>query len=171
MNNQKKMKRLELFCIALSASLIVLYNLMPLIVTIRVKNDGITDNSSFYANDSVMKAWMAYLVINLVIQTIVCTLLCLLTVQTVVTLKRFFRDQLFAQTRALILVTISILIASILSLFNDLVVTIVQAESQSDINEKNDTSDGLAISCMILWIPSFTINFLHMKNSRMQKKA
>ena len=61
------MKRLEVLCIALSVSLIVLYNLLPLIVTIKVKNEGITDNQSFYANNQVMRAWMAYLVINLVI--------------------------------------------------------------------------------------------------------
>ena len=51
----------------MSVSLIVLYNLLPLIVTIKVKNEGITDNQSFYANNQVMRAWMAYLVINLVI--------------------------------------------------------------------------------------------------------
>ena len=106
-----------------------------------------------------------------------CTSLCFLTVQTIVILKRFFREQLFAQSRAVILVTFTVLTASLLSLINDLVVTIMNAQAQErqadniDQNNSNDTSDGLAITCLILWIPSFTINFLHMKNSRMQKKA
>ena len=36
LNNQRKMKRLEVICVALSATLTVLYNLMPLIVTMKV---------------------------------------------------------------------------------------------------------------------------------------
>ena len=35
----------------------------------------------------------------------------------------------------------------------------------------NDETDGLAIGCLILWIPSFIINFLHLRNIRMQKKC
>ena len=58
--------------------------------------------------------------------------------------------------------------ACVLSLLNDIGFTIVQASA--DEAQLNDTTDGLAIACLILWIPSFTINFLHLKNIRMQKK-
>ena len=89
------------------------------------------------------------------------------TVQILVTLKRFFREQLLKQAHALILVTITILIASIMSLLNDVLFTIFQLQAGS----ANDESDGLAITCLIIWVPSFTINLLHLKNIRTQQRV
>ena len=58
----------------------IFYNMMPIVVTLRVKNQNIKDNESFYSNPEVMRAWSAYLIINVVIQVAVCAILCIITV-------------------------------------------------------------------------------------------
>ena len=73
----------------------IFYNLMPLIVTVKMKKEGIVDNKGFYDNADVMRRWTAYLIINLVTETIIAMALCIVTIQTILTIKRFFRDQYF----------------------------------------------------------------------------
>ena len=58
----------------------VLYNFMPLIVVVRVKEDGIVNNKEFYEDDRVLRAWMAYLIFNLVIESLIATTLCVVTI-------------------------------------------------------------------------------------------
>ena len=64
----------------MSLFLAVSYNLMPLIVVMKVKQAGIVNNKGFYENDDVMHAWMAYLIFNLVIEAIIATTLSLVTI-------------------------------------------------------------------------------------------
>ena len=80
MNSVKKTKRLEIYSIVLSLFMVVLYNLMPLIVVVQMKNAGIVNNKGFYENDDVMNAWMAYLIFNLVIESIIATTICIVSI-------------------------------------------------------------------------------------------
>ena len=54
-------------------------------------------------------------------------------------------------------------------LINDIFLTILQVKKSE--GELNDETDGLAIAGLIIWIPSFTIMFLHLKNIRLQKRT
>ena len=58
----------------------VLYNLMPLFVVVKMKEDGIVNNKGFYEDDDVMNAWIAYLIFNLVIESVIATTLCIVTI-------------------------------------------------------------------------------------------
>ena len=160
---------MEIVSVFLGLFLAVVYNLVPLAVVVQMKKAGIVNNEGFYGNDDVMSAWLAYLVFNLVIESIIATTLCIVTIRTILTIKQFFREQYFKQTASLILVTIATLATFVLCLLNDAGLTILQLQ-QSEA-QRNESTDGLAIGGLILWIPSFTINFLHLRNIRMQKKC
>ena len=80
LKNNALTKKLEIISVILVVSMAIFYNMMPIVVTLRVKNQNITDNKSFYSNPEVMRAWSAYLIINVVIQVAVCAILCTITV-------------------------------------------------------------------------------------------
>ena len=80
LKNNALTKKLEIISVILAVAMAIFYNMMPIVVTLRVKNQNITDNESFYSNEEVMRAWSAYLIINVVIQVAVCAILCIITV-------------------------------------------------------------------------------------------
>ena len=53
---------------------------MPLIVVVKMKEDGIVNNKEFYEDDDVMNAWIAYLIFNLVIESVIATTLSIVTI-------------------------------------------------------------------------------------------
>ena len=71
---------METISIALSIFMAVLYNFMPLIVVVKMKEDGIVNNKEFYEDDDVMNAWIAYLIFNLVIESVIATTLSIVTI-------------------------------------------------------------------------------------------
>ena len=91
----KQAKKLEIISVVLTLFMAVFYNLMPLIVTVKIKKAGIVNNKQFFENDDIMRSWSIYLIINLVIELIITVALCIITVQAIMTIKRFFKEQCF----------------------------------------------------------------------------
>lgn len=158
---------MELVCVVISVVMVILYNLQAVMVTQRVNEADITKMIDFYNDSQVMRTWTVYLATNMTIQILLCSIFSAMAFQLVRTLRKFFRQQFSMQTRALLFATIAILIASFLSLLNDVIYIYVELGGHYADNQFDD----VAVPSLIIWFPCLTINLLHLKNICMQKKA
>lgn len=144
-----------------------MYNTFAIKIKNIIEKEGITNNTQFSTNPKTANAYEAYLLFNSIVQVILQATLIVSVCLMVSRLRKFFKEQFRSETKALVGVTVTILISGLLQAFFDIFQTILQMRDEPF---SEDVADTMILGSLILFFPILVFNIMHFSNVRASKR-